>query len=1191
MPQRRLAFIVCLVVLLSVAHGPLADAAWADPVDPTLLAGLAARSLGPATMSGRVAAVEAVESDPGIVYVGAATGGVWKSTDGALTWTPLFDDQPVAAIGAVEVFQPAPDLVWVGTGEGNPRNSASVGDGVYKSLDGGATWTHVGLADSERIARIVLHPSDPDTLWVAALGPTWGHATRDDGGERGVFKSTDGGTTWRNVLAVSPTTGAADLVLDPSNPRRLLAALWDHRRWPWSFRSGGPGSGLFESLDGGETWRRQGPEDGLPEVDLGRIGLAIAPSNPEIAYAFVEAEGDANVVLRSEDGGSSWAQVASSDTQEIGNRPFYYADLVVDPADANRVYSLWSLVSVSTDGGRSWEILVPFAQAHPDHHALWIAPDDPRTMYLGNDGGVYVSRDRGSSWRFVANLPLAQLYHVRVDDADPFNVYFGLQDNGSWVGPSTAWRGAGVRNGDWQEVFFGDGFDTVPDPSNPGHGYAMAQQGYLAYWHADSGTHRMIRPETPAGEEPLRFNWNAGVALDPFDPSTVFFGSQFVHRSRDRGASWQTISDDLTSNRAEVQRQAESGGLTPDVTGAENFTSIVVIAPSRQEPGVLWVGTDDGRLHVGRLSNDRTSLDRSADEDVEPARWTRVDVNVPGVPEGTWIPHIEPSRHRVGEAFVVFDNHRRGDWTSYVYRTRDHGATWTRLVDAPGTRAPVSSDDAGDADRVRGYALAIVQDPVEPELLFLGTEFGLWTSLDGGASWLPFRHGVPTVSVMDLAIQERESSLVLGTHGRGVFVVDELGPLRELSASLRESSDASPLAAPLHLFAPAPARLIAGGRPPGSRFGGDGEFVGAARPAGAVLHVALSGDELPWPDDEAEVVRRRAEREAEREARLAEGESAALRHSAPRASPAGGEDAASGRSAIDETSSDETSSGVTSSGRPAADEPGADEPEPQLVLEITDADGTLLRTLEQPARRGLQRVVWDLARSAGARPPGIDEDDWPESGPEVPPGTYTVTAHFGEVSASASVEVSVANAPLELDAAARRARYAALLSIQELQDVVVDALHRLESTRGDLDRLEARLDERARDRPLSVIGEEADEDPDAALREAIDGLRARLDEVESLLWTPPTAKGIPYDDTPWARLGTASFQLGSHAGAPEPTNSRYLERAEAALAAVLPDVDRVVAEEVALLRELARDDLQLLPSFTPLTLPPPDLAQ
>ncbi|HEX2120257.1 MAG TPA: hypothetical protein VHL59_01320, partial [Thermoanaerobaculia bacterium] len=522
-------------------------------VDPELLAGLKARSIGPATMSGRVASIDAVESNPDIVYVGAATGGVWKSTNGGLSFTPIFDDQPVNAVGAVAIYQPSPDIVWVGTGEGNVRNSMSVGNGIYKSVDGGKTWRHLGLDKSERIHRIVLHPSNPDIAWAAAMGQAWGQNA-----ERGIFKTEDGGRTWRKVLYVNERTGAADLVIDPTNPNKLFASMWEYRRWPWFFHSGGPGSGLYVSHDGGANWRRYTEEDGMPKGNLGRIGIAVSRSNPSIVYAIVEA--DKSAVLRSDNGGEKWTAV-NSEVNTV-SRPFYYADIRVDPADPNRVYNIATLISLSTDGGKTFRTLVPFAKVHPDYHALWINPRDPSHLYAGNDGGVAESEDHGVSWRYVATLPLAQYYHIAYDMEQPYNVYGGMQDNGSWKGPNTTWETGGIRNWDWQEVGFGDGFGTVPIPTDSNVGYSMSQEGYLMRWNLRTGERKDIRPPAPEGGD-LRFNWNAAIALDPFDANGVYYGSQYVHKSTNRGDSWTIISPDLTTNRKEWQQQARSGGLTP----------------------------------------------------------------------------------------------------------------------------------------------------------------------------------------------------------------------------------------------------------------------------------------------------------------------------------------------------------------------------------------------------------------------------------------------------------------------------------------------------------------------------------------------------------------------------------------------------------------------------------------------------
>ncbi|MGD8868273.1 MAG: hypothetical protein PVI01_11595, partial [Gemmatimonadales bacterium] len=646
--------------LLSGGAAIALTAAFATPlqaqIDPELLAGMEARSIGPAGMSGRIADIEAVESNPNIVYVGASAGGVWKSENGGLTFEPIFDDQPVHAIGSIEVYQASPDIVWVGTGEGNPRNSVSgTGWGVFKSMDGGRTWMHLGLEKTERIHRIALHPSNSEVAYVGAMGSMW-----KPNPERGVYKTEDGGRTWNRILYVDENTGVADMEMDPTNPNKILVAMWDYRRWPWFFRSGGPGSGLYLTVDGGRNWKKLTPEDGLPEGELGRMGLAIAPSDPRVVYALIEAK--ENALYKSEDGGFSWRRISTD--SNIGNRPFYYYDLRVDTKDPNRVYSLHSLVTVSTDGGESFEQLITWGSAHPDHHAMWIDPSDPSHIYEGNDGGVYVSDDHGDTWRFVSNLPLAQYYHINVDMETPYHVYGGMQDNGSWRGPAYVWENGGIRNLHWEEVGFGDGFATLAVPEDPMTGYAMSQGGSLIRWDLRTGERKSIRPVHPDDVE-LRFNWNAAIAVDPFDGNTVYYGSQFLHKSTDRGDTWTIISPDLTTNNPEWQKQAESGGLTLDVTDAENFTTIITIAPSPVEQGVIWVGTDDGRVHVTRDGG---------------ATWTSLEDKARGVPRNTWVPHIEASKYEAGTAFVVFDDHRRGNFAPYVFRVTEYGNRWQSLV-------------------------------------------------------------------------------------------------------------------------------------------------------------------------------------------------------------------------------------------------------------------------------------------------------------------------------------------------------------------------------------------------------------------------------------------------------------------------------------------------------------------------------
>ena len=533
------------------------------------------RNIGPGGMSGRITAIDVNLQNPDIIYAGAASGGVWKSTSGGIRWTSLFNDQITASIGAIAIQQSNPEVVWVGTGEGNPRNSLNGGYGIFKSLDGGQTWQSMGLEKTRHIHRILIDPQNPNTVYVAAIGSPWGEHP-----ERGVYKTTDGGIHWKKILFANLKTGAADLVMDPSNPNKLIAALWEHKRDPWFFKSGGKGSGLFITHDGGDHWKQITQQDGLPEGELGRIGLAIAPSDTQRVYALIEAK--KNGFYRSDDGGLHWKLV--NEEEEIGNRPFYYSDIRVDPQNENRIYSIFTYVNVSEDGGKSFKELMPAYNVdngvHPDHHAWWIHPKDGSFMINGNDGGLNITRDRGKNWRFVGNIPVGQFYHISVDMDYPYNVYGGMQDNGSWKGPAYVWRDQGIRNAYWQEILFGDGFEVVPNESNSRFGFGMSQQGSVSRYDAETGDNYSIKPTHPDPNILLRFNWNAAIAKDPFNAQTLYFGSQFVHKSQDEGLTWQVISPDLTTNDKSKQKQSDSGGLTLDATGAENHCTLLVIEPS-----------------------------------------------------------------------------------------------------------------------------------------------------------------------------------------------------------------------------------------------------------------------------------------------------------------------------------------------------------------------------------------------------------------------------------------------------------------------------------------------------------------------------------------------------------------------------------------------------------------------------------
>ena len=753
-------------------------------VDSDTFGGLTARAIGPAAMSGRISALDAVAGDRLTIYAGSAGGGLWRSVDGGLVFKPVFDKY-APAIGAVTVDPSNRKIVWVGTGESWVRNSVSPGDGVYKSVDGGDSWARLGLEQTERIARILVHPKDSSTVFVCATGHLF-----DDHPDRGVFRTKDGGKSWEKVLFVAPDAGCGDLAMDPQDPSVLYAGMWQFRRSPWFFTSGGPRSGLYRSRDGGATWERLGK--GLPSGDLGRIALAVSPVKANVVFATVESK--KTMLYRSDDRGETWTGL--SDSSFVNVRPFYYSRLLADPKNADRLYKMGTVAAVSDDGGKTFSGLgggsATGPSYHSDVHDAWIDPANPERIILGTDGGVYVSYDRGSTFGFVGSLPVSQFYHVSHDMAWPYNVYGGLQDNSTWYGPSRA--PGGIGNKHWRSLTGGDGFWAFPDPTDPDIVYNEYQGGNLIRIRKSTLEAKDIKPSPKAGEPKYRFNWNTPIHMSPTAPGMIYYAAQFLFRSRDRGESWERISPDLTTNDPARQRQSESGGLTPDNSTAENHCTIVSIAESPRNADVIWAGTDDGNVQLTRDGG---------------KAWLNVAGRVPGVPARTWVSWIEASRFAEGTAYVAFDGHMTGDDTPYVFRTTDFGATWTALA-TPG---------------IKGYVHVVREDPVNAQLLFAGTEFGLWVSLDGGTTWAQFTGGLPTVAVRDLVIHPRDHDLIVATHGRGIYIIDDITPLRALTPEVLERDVA---------FLPArPSPMVT----PVSEFGfnGDAEFVGANPGDGAVI--------------------------------------------------------------------------------------------------------------------------------------------------------------------------------------------------------------------------------------------------------------------------------------------------------------------------------------------------------------------
>ena len=721
---------------------------------------LEARWLGPGTMSGRITAIEGTAEDGKTIYVGTAGGGIWKTTNAGASFKPVFD-RYCQSIGALAIDQKSPKVIYAGTGESNMRNSVSIGNGMYKSTDAGDNWTKIGLDSTEHISKIVIDPNNGATVYVAAPGALWSNSPH-----RGLYKTTDGGKTWAKILFINDSTGCADVSVDPVDPQTVYATTWEFRRTPYSFNSGGRGSGIYKSPDGGQTWKEL--TNGLPPKPFGRVALTLAPSAPQNMLAIVEAAETGLYI--SADGGETWKP--QSATMNVVSRPFYFSTLVIDPKDPKRVYRPAFSFSYSSDGGYS------FADAsgdggwvHSDHHALWINPVNTSQLYLGTDGGVYLSNDRGVTWIFLQNLPVGQFYHVALDQKSPYNIYGGLQDNGSWMAPSAT--PGGVGNGDWKPLFGGDGFWAVPEPTG-NIAYVEYQGGNMSRVDLTTFKTVTIKPQQGAGEEKLRWNWNTPIQIGAKNDGNLYCGAQYLFKSTDKGSNWRRISPDLTTNDKAKQEQDKSGGLSADNTSAENHCTIFTIAESPLDEKLIWAGTDDGNLQY-TADGGKT--------------WANVAKNyaAAGIPAQTGVSSIEPSRFSKDVVYATFDNHMYGDHKTYVARSADRGKTWTRL----------------NSTEFTGFAHKIKEDLKNKALLFLGTEMGLFASVDEGATWFRMKNRIPEYAlVRDIQIHPATADLVLATHGRGIIVVDDITPIRELTSAIISKN--------VHLFAAKPVPVNMG---------------------------------------------------------------------------------------------------------------------------------------------------------------------------------------------------------------------------------------------------------------------------------------------------------------------------------------------------------------------------------------------
>jgi photosystem II stability/assembly factor-like uncharacterized protein len=725
---------------------PAEDDADAGPLSSETFEGLKLRNIGPALMSGRIADIAIHPEDGSVWYVAVGSGGVWKTVNAGTTWTPLFDEQSVYSIGCVTVDPSNPHVVWVGTGEDVGGRHVGWGDGVYRSRDGGAHWENMGLKDSQHVTRIIVHPEDSDVVWVAAQGPLW-----SKGGDRGIFKTADGGRTWKKVLGGGEWTGASSLVIDPRDPDVLYAATWQHHRTVAAYMGGGPESGIHRSTDGGETWEEL--TEGLPEGNMAKIGLAVSPQNPDVVYAAIELNRRQGGVFRSTDRGSSWEQRSEAVSGATG--PHYYQELYASPHAFDRLYLVDVRIQVSDDGGTTF-VRLNEADKHSDNHSIVFRKDDPDYLLVGTDGGIYESFDLARTWRFVANLPVTQFYKVAVDDAEPFyTVYGGTQDNNTQGGPSRTDAVNGIRNADWFITLFADGHQPATEPGNPDIMYSESQQGNLTRVDRTTGEIAHVQPQPEPGDPPERFNWDAPILVSPHSPARLYYASQRVWRSDDRGDRWRTVSGDLTRDedrmRLPLMDRQWSWDAPWDLYAMSTYNTITSLAESPQAEGLLYAGTDDGLLQVSEDGGES---------------WRRIEVgSLPGVPATAFVNDVKADLHDADTVYVALDNHKYGDFGSYLLKSTDRGASWRSI--------------AGDLPE-RHLVWRLVQDHVEADLLFAATEFGIFFTVDGGGRWVKLTGDVPTISFRDLAIQRRESDLVGASFGRGFFVLDDYSALREI---------------------------------------------------------------------------------------------------------------------------------------------------------------------------------------------------------------------------------------------------------------------------------------------------------------------------------------------------------------------------------------------------------------------------
>lgn len=981
------------------------------------------REIGPAISGGRVTAVAGIAGRPGIYFVGSADGGIFRTDDGGVTWKALFQHQHVASIGALAVDPQNPGVLWAGTGEANVRNDVSYGDGVYKSTDGGLHWEHLGLDHSFQISRIVIDPHHPDTVLVAAMGSPY-----VDSDDRGVYRTTDGGATWQKVLYIGPSVGISDLAINPENPQILFAAAYRFRRTPWSYSDGGPEDAIYKSIDGGSTWVRLSGH-GLPEKPVTRIGLAIAPSSPNIVYAVMGS--DEGVLWRSDDSGEHWDMVSKD--QEVDSRPFYFSHLAVDPKDPNHIIALSNDIEESSDGGRNFH---PIAhQIHVDYHAIWFDPAGSGRVIDGEDGGIALSRDNGAHWAFISNIAIGQFYHVSTGQGPFYLVCGGLQDNSAWCGPGRSKNPSGILSRSWFALNGGDGIFAIQAADNPDLFYNSTQNGVWAVFNRATEQSRDIEPYprdiTGGGvaQYPYRFAWDAGFAVSPQDPKTLYAGGNVLFQSEDRGRSWKVISPDLTRND-KAKQQSSGGPVLKDNSGAEVYDAILAITPAPSDPKVIWVGTDDGLVQVTRDGG---------------ATWKNVTASIPNLPEWGRVEMIDVAPDNPGEAYIAVDRHFSGDFKPYLFRTADYGATWSSIT----------GNLPGDV-----YAHVVRRDLHNPHLFYAGLENGLYVSWDSGDHWYLFGLGLPNAAVYDIALDASQNSLVVGTHGRSVWVLDDLTPFQQFTPQVAQE--------PAHLFAPLDAVRFWPFSP--VEFLGDGAFYGRNPPDGATLSYFVGHDvkepgTLVIKDAEGHVVRTLKGSHP-----LEHGEAPPEEGDLP---PAAGTPPPAQQEA-------KPAEGAAPSQAAQQPKPGAAAAAPEAPKEIPWI----------PTKEGLQRFTWDLRADGPVRwNAGMSFLKGPLSGAVVPPGTYTAALTIGGKTMTEKINV-VEDPAVHADPSGIEERYRDEQAVlHELSQVDV-ALNRIAAIRAQLG-------------ALRVVIKGAPDEKDIGA--AIDALEKQMKAAEAVITSNPGA--------------------------------------------------------------------------------------